>query len=119
MVRIPNSINAKNTCQVKTVRSWDGKRPDIRLLLGSFYAWMRTIQKKQQEIAAAYSKYNQTSNNNNGIRKWIENNLLKTGLNDYRKTTVNLILAPYLLNMRKMPFEESIKIIQKWLELAY
>ena len=70
MVRIPNSINSKNGLHVKIVQHWDGTRPHIKLMLGSFYAWMLTRQKKQQEIAAAYSNYD--SNNPKQKRKWIE-----------------------------------------------
>jgi non-catalytic primase subunit PriX-like protein len=117
MVRVPNSINSKNNLQVKIVQSWDGVRPAIKLMLGSFYAWMLTRQKKQQEIAAAYSSYG----NGNGTkqkRKWIEENLLQTALNDCRKTIVSLILAPYFLNIRKLSFEQASSIIQKWLDLC-
>jgi len=115
MVRIPNSINSKNNLQVKIVQSWDGQRPAIRLMLGSFYAWMLTRQKKQQDIANAFSNYNNSSKQK---RKWIEDNLLQTALNDSRKTIINLILAPYFLNIRKLSFEQTSSIIQKWLDLC-
>jgi Primase X len=118
MVRIPGSINSKNNMYIKTVQSWDGNRPDIRLLLGSFYAWMLTRQKKQQEIGAAYSKYNITNQSSKQKRKWIEDNLLQTALNDCRKTVVNLILAPYLLNIQCLAFEQASSIIEKWLDLC-
>lgn len=116
MVRVPNSINSKCGRYVKLVQSWDGKRPHIRLLLGSFYAWMLTRQKRQQEITTSYSKF--SSNNSNQKRKWIEEGLLQTGLNDYRKTIVNLVLAPYLLNIRRLSLDEASSTIQKWLELC-
>lgn len=114
MVRIPGSINSKNNCQVKIVQSWNKKRPDIRLLLGSFYAWILTVQKKQQEKA---SKLIFNSNFTKSEIKWIEK-LLKTALDDYRKTTVNLVLAPYLSNIRQLSFEQSMEIINQWLELC-
>ena len=116
MVRIPNSINSKNSLDVKIVQSWDGKRPDIRLLLGSFYAWMLTRQKKQQYISDAYSVY--SSSKLATKRKWIEDNLLQTALNDCRKTIVNLVLAPYLVNIQHLSFEQASRIIQEWLDLC-
>jgi hypothetical protein len=50
MLRIPNSINSKNDMKVKIVQSWDGQRPDIRLLLGTFYAWLLTEDKKHDAL---------------------------------------------------------------------
>jgi non-catalytic primase subunit PriX-like protein len=116
MVRIPGSINSKNTLEVKVVQSWNEKRADIRLLLGSFYAWILTRQKKRQEIAAAYSI--STNKNPKQKRKWIEDNLLQTALNDYRKTIVNLVLAPYFVNIQGLSIEQASSIIQQWLDLC-
>ena len=36
MVRIPGSINSKNGEQVKIIQEWDGQRPSIALIIGSF-----------------------------------------------------------------------------------
>jgi hypothetical protein len=117
MVRIPNSINSKNGMQVKIVQSWDGERPDIRLLLGSFYAWILTEEQKQQKKAAKFD-IKPNSNLRKSEIKWIENNLLKTALGDYRKTITNQVLAPYLVNIRQMSFEQATKIIQQWLNIC-
>jgi hypothetical protein len=67
MVRISNSINSKNSLQVKIIQPWERKRPNIRLMLGSFYAWMLTRQKKQQDIAAAYTNYKSNQNGNKNV----------------------------------------------------
>ena len=37
---------------------------------------------------------------------WIEV-LLRTPLDDYRKTIVNLILAPYLINIRQLEYQAA------------
>ena len=43
--------------------------------------------------------------------------LLETPLDDYRKTIVNLILAPYLSNVQwQLDYESSLIIIKRWLE---
>jgi len=110
MVRIPNSINSKNGAQVKIVQSWNGQRPDIRLLIGSFYAWISTQEKKQSCLFN-----HKIPDTGNFEIKWIENNLLKTALDDARKIITNLVLAPYLVNIRHLPFEESSFIIEDWL----
>lgn len=116
MVRIPNSINSKNGRKVKIIQQWDGDRPEIRLLLGSFYAWLLTEQKKREDRAAPIAR--QINNSNNAEIKWIENKLLQTALNDYRKTIINLVLAPYLANERKLSFEQCRKIIERWLDMC-
>ena len=117
MVRIPNSINSKNALQVKIVQQWDGKRPDIVLLLGSFYAYLLTKDREQKEIQQKIS-YSESNLNESIRRKWIEDGLLKIGLNDYRKNTINLILAPYFINILKVSFEEASNIIEKWLDIC-
>ena len=41
---------------------------------------------------------------------WIEK-LLDTPIDDYRKNAVNLILAPYLINVRKLSYDAALNII--------
>ena len=41
MLRIPGSLNSKNHAQVKIVKRWDGKRPHINLLIGTFCAHLK------------------------------------------------------------------------------
>ena len=56
------------------------------------------------------------ANNNKGSKiNWIES-LLKTPLDDYRKTIVNLVLAPYLVNIRQIEYQTAFAIIKEWLE---
>jgi hypothetical protein len=45
---------------------------------------------------------------------WIEK-LLETPIDDYRKTAVSLILAPYLINIKKVSYEHALDIINSWL----
>jgi Primase X len=45
---------------------------------------------------------------------WIEK-LLQTSIDDYRKTAVSLILAPYLINIKKESYEDALNIINSWL----
>ena len=49
------------------------------------------------------------------IYRWIEK-ILETPIHDVRHRTVNLILAPYLINVRNMPEEEAEKIITEYIE---
>jgi hypothetical protein len=45
---------------------------------------------------------------------WIEK-LLKTPIDDYRKDAVSLILAPYLINVKKVSYDAALNIINSWL----
>ena len=45
---------------------------------------------------------------------WIEK-LLQLPIDDYKKNAVNLILAPYLINIRKLSYDAALNIINSWL----
>jgi hypothetical protein len=45
---------------------------------------------------------------------WIEK-LLHTPIDDYRKNAVSLILAPYLINIKKLSYDAASNIINSWL----
>jgi hypothetical protein len=36
-------------------------------------------------------------------------------IEDYRKNTIALILAPYLINIRKISYDEAFRLISLWL----
>jgi Primase X len=40
--------------------------------------------------------------------------LLQTPIGDYRKNAVSLILAPYLINIKKLSSDDAFKIIKEW-----
>jgi len=115
MIRIPNSVNSKNGSQVKIVQRWNGQRPSIILLLGSFYAWILTEEKKQQEkLSLALTNQNTNFNLKQFEIKWIET-LLQITIDDYRKNAIALVLSPYLINIRKKSYNESFLILKSWL----
>ncbi|HYA83453.1 MAG TPA: DNA primase noncatalytic subunit PriX, partial [Candidatus Bathyarchaeia archaeon] len=127
LLRIPGSLNSKciendNDGQISIRQKWDGKRPHIQPLLRDFRRWL--IQKriagieelKKREKNARFhmivSSQNQPTNN----IKWIENGILQNPLADHRKYIIWRILSPYLLNVKKLPKEESYSIIKDWLD---
>ena len=115
LVRIPGSINGKNGKEVQILQKWNGKRPNIALMLGSFMTWLlkNEIAGRSKFAKATNSKF---VNNNKGSKiNWIES-LLKTPLDDYRKNIVNLVLAPYFVNIRQIDFANASAIIKRWLE---
>jgi len=115
MIRIPGSFNYKCVLkgedpEVRIIQRWDGHRPKINLLLGTFHAYL-VDQKK--EIKGKY----RVKNNNLPSRTlipWIEI-LLETPIEDYRKNALSLILAPYLINVKKLSYDDAFNIIKDWL----
>ena len=57
-------------------------------------------------------KYDNIYNDN--YYEWIDN-ILEKPFNDCRKIILRLILAPYLINIKKYSYEESYRIIKEWL----
>jgi hypothetical protein len=48
---------------------------------------------------------------------WIESNILQgQGISDYRKITIDLVLASYLLNVKKYDYNAAHDTIAKWLD---
>ena len=112
MLRIPGSLNSKNSVQVKTIKKWDGNRPGINLLIGSFCAYLYDQAKAK---AKCNCKCDTQSVFTDKITiQWIEL-LLQTPLQDHRKFAIWRILAPYLINVKGLPAEQAFGIIEEWL----
>ena len=47
--------------------------------------------------------------------QWIEKKLLQTPIADHRKHTIDLVLAPFLIVIKRLSFEESYSIIKNWI----
>ena len=127
MIRIPGSFNSKcilegKDPEVRIIQRWDGQlRPKINLLLGSFHAYLvdqriKELQ-RQKELKVKYQIRMKKNDNDTSSRTtipWIEL-LLETPIEDYRKNAISLILAPYLINVKKLPYDDAFNIIKDWL----
>ncbi len=60
------------------------------------------------------NRYGSKLSNEKSKINWIEI-LLQTPIEDYRKNAVALIIALYLINIRKVSYEESFLILKDWL----
>jgi hypothetical protein len=93
--------------QVKVIQEWNGQRPAIKYLLRDFRECL--IQKKidgHYQRQKVPKKYLPNDNNNSSSTVWIESNILQgNGISDYRKLTINLILAKYLINVKKYSYQ--------------
>jgi hypothetical protein len=94
MLRIPGSHNSKCMLNgknpgVKIIPSWDGSRPGISLLLGSFY--VRLIDQEINGIRQARKNKKNNSlsriSSNTQVIRWIET-LLQNPIKDHRKFSI-------------------------------
>lgn len=122
LIRIPYSINSKYNNRVTIDQRWNGYRPSIKHLLLDFRTWLidRKIKKEIEEEKIRSSrnreKYFQNDNQQTADSiPWIEK-LLRTPIEDYRKTAVNLILSTYLINIKNKSYDESFIITKDWLD---
>ncbi|MGA8844295.1 MAG: DNA primase noncatalytic subunit PriX [Nitrososphaeraceae archaeon] len=119
MLRIPGSTNSKcelrnNTVEI--IQKWDGYRPPISLLFESFHAYLLDQKYNELKLQKRLQKrYGFNAGEPNNSVHWIEI-LLETPIDDYRKNTVGLILAPYLINIRGLPYDAACEKIKDWLE---
>ncbi len=70
--------------------------------------YSRRVKLKKVEIKGIAAQGSRTE-------AWIEK-LLSTPISDVRHRTVNLILAPYLVNTRKLDVEAAVKVIVDYIE---
>ena len=128
LLRIPGSHNSKcvnanngtldlDKTAVKIIQQWNGSRPTMMLLVGSFHAHLidQKMKQNQRDKRRRYQKYDTITGASPAIIPWIEK-LLTIALPDYRKYCTWRILAPYLTNVRKLQDDEAYQIIRKWLK---
>ncbi|MGC1931720.1 MAG: hypothetical protein WA667_22350 [Candidatus Nitrosopolaris sp.] len=122
MLRIPGSHNwecvkrnnnsAGPTTEVRIVQKWDGKRPAINWLLRDFRRYL--IQEKiDNKIAARKrTRFSSTAKTMSARRLWIEILLIR----DYRKEAIRRIIAPYLINIKKLGYDDAFNVTKNWLD---
>jgi non-catalytic primase subunit PriX-like protein len=118
MLRIPGSYNSKYQAgknMVNIIQKWDGYRPPINLLLDSFYVFLLDQKKKEILLKRRIERKFGFKEGETHALFWIET-LLETPIPDFRKNAIGLILAPYLINIRKLEYAAAFQILQNWLD---
>lgn len=130
LLRVPGSLNGKflenkdkrmiGNFKVKVLQRWDGTRAHVSMdFLEDFR--IHLIDRKIKEIKENNNynncNRNRTVNNNNNYIPYYEyiERLLQTPIPDFRKLVLWQIICPYLVNIRKLSYEESYTIIKNWL----
>ena len=139
MLRIPYTLNSKNIDvatgdyvkdpEVKTIQEFDSSNiPTIgTLLIRQFRLYLADLDikiKAKRRLETKQQQRLQNSNNSNHYRfpansipksyLWIENKLLQTAIPDHRKYTLELLLAPYLINIKHLPVGYAYSLIKHW-----
>ena len=120
LLRIPGTINSKNSSEVKIIQRYDANEiPSIdnQQLLREFRLYLADIDirkrmtenNKKRKNVSVKSLYHSTIQ-----YQWIEK-LLCTSVEDGRKYILWKILCPYLVNVRKLEYDESCKLLMTWL----
>ena len=71
------------------------------------------LQKQKQNY-----NYRNLNNNHLCYYEWIEH-LIQTPIENWRKLVIDLVLSPYLINVRKLSYQESYTIIRNWFDKCY
>ena len=117
MIRIPGSLNSKyagGKSEVKIIQKWDGYRPPMNMLINSFHIYLVEQKVKEDKLRKRIEKKFGIKGDLIHSISWIEI-LLQTPIEDYRKNAIGLILAPYLINIRKFSYEMASVLIKDWL----
>jgi hypothetical protein len=133
MLRVPGSLNfgvchrndndevigIPPEAEVRVIQGWDGSRPDVSHLIPRCYNWLKSIEiremKERIEADKKSMKYRRWFGNNEKTTfEWIEK-LLNKPIDTNRYYCVWRILAPYLINVRKLSSEEALDIIETWM----
>lgn len=121
MARIPASRNSKyegDVAKVRIVQPWDGIRakPTQQFMLTDFLIWLVQADfDARQELRRQAQKFASSRSDLPSDQRitWIDR-LLQTAIPDWRKTAIALILAPYLLTIRRISYEQAYYTIMQW-----
>jgi hypothetical protein len=114
LLRIPGTLNSKCLVreadpEVKIIQRFQGAGVLETSLLREFRLYLadRQIDTKRNLVKNLYNLQNQKQ------IQWIEK-LLITPITDYRKCTIDLILAPYLIVVKNYSVEDAFNKILNW-----
>ncbi len=125
MLRIPGSINSDGMIQVKILYRWNGKSNVLASLYEQFKhdKYNRLTKKvvknsrlaRQVKLLEQFIMKNRSNGRyDNNFIPWIET-LLQIPIAESRKYAGWRILAPYLINVRKLSDNNAFAVIDKWL----
>jgi hypothetical protein len=108
-------VNIPESAEVKIVQKWNEVRPSIKPILSEFYIYLANSKLKEIHKNREPRKYSAHYENTYNKIRYIET-LLQIPIPDNRKYALWHILAPYLINVRKLSQEDATRIVRDWLD---
>lgn len=133
LLRVPGSINSRNGKTVEIIQEWNGIAPAANKMLTDFYirlaAKKLAHESKKKEYYFYPSTYMTKNYNRFGSRTtvdfttnaidgiaWIDDLIIGEGVADHRKLMVDLVLAPYFVNIKRTDYDTAYSKIAEWLD---
>jgi hypothetical protein len=125
LLRVPYTFNSKcigegiGDAEVKIVQSWDSSQilSEIDNLLIEFQTYLidKSLKAQVKEEKTVKNRYYSCDSADiyNTTIPYIEK-LLNVALEDYRKSAISLILAPYFINVQKLTDADSFSRTKEW-----
>ena len=107
LIRIPNSINSKNGNHVTVQMVWDGVRVDVHSL--EFEEFVKKLSNDETLLKQKRGEF--VGNTISYIEK-----LLTRTISEGRKRVCNLILIPYMINVKQLSINETVETIYKYFQ---
>jgi hypothetical protein len=129
MLRVPHTLNSKCLSRNPVIQIGQSFDPNTipKLdagLLREFRLYLADLDLKEKfkmlELRHVQNLRYRSRYSNNIPRKykWIENSLLRTPIADHRKHSLDLLLAPFFVNVKKYGHNESYLIMINWTMLC-
>ena len=126
MFRVPYTLNSKCLSRnpaIQIVQSFDSNTiPKLdSVLLREFRLYLADLDINEKlkilKLRNAQNlKYSDRCYNNSPREyEWIENSLLRTPIADHRKYSLDLLLAPFFINVKKIGHDESYSNMINWI----
>jgi hypothetical protein len=80
-----------------------------------YYFYPNTYMNKNYDHFGNRTTVDFSTNAVNGIN-WIDNLLMGDGIADYRKLMIDLVVAPYLVNIKQCDYNTAFSKIIEWLD---
>lgn len=127
-------MDQKNTKKVELIQEWNNEQPAANRMLADFYIKLAARKLAFKSKHREYYYYPTTHMRKNyrhfghlvrseytgtvidGIT-WIENLLNNSeGMIDFRKLMIDLVIAPYLVNIKQYDYDTAYSKITEWLD---
>jgi hypothetical protein len=126
MLRIPHTLNSKyasKNSEVQIIQSFDTNTiPKLNAALLHEYRLYLADLDINEKLRILKSRKVQNPKYKDGYfndipreYEWIENSLLRTPVVDHRKCSLDLLLAPFLINIKKCNYTESYSTMINWI----